>query len=82
MNNPRPNPNAYIVLGAVFLVLAAVNGYLAWISPARKLFILSRYRTELRHTDDREEAIGLAVGRAGSAVAMFSITARTGPPTS
>lgn len=34
MNNPRPNPNAYIVLGAVFLVLAAVNGYLAWISPA------------------------------------------------
>ncbi|MBE2186052.1 MAG: hypothetical protein IAE99_04705 [Rhodothermales bacterium] len=34
MNSPRPNPNVYIVLGSVFLVLAAVNGYLAWISPA------------------------------------------------
>ena len=29
------------------------------------LFILSRYRTELRHTDDRQEAVGRAVGTAG-----------------
>lgn len=30
----RSSPNVYIVLGTVFLVLALVNGYLAWISPA------------------------------------------------
>ena len=38
------------------------------------LFILSRYRTELRHTTDREHAIGLAVGRAGSAVVFAGLT--------
>ena len=38
------------------------------------LFILSRFRTELRHTSDREHAIGLAVGRAGSAVVFAGLT--------
>lgn len=38
------------------------------------LFILSRYRSELEHTDDREEAVGLAVGTAGSAVVFAGLT--------
>jgi RND superfamily putative drug exporter len=38
------------------------------------LFILSRYRSELEHTDDREEAAGLAVGTAGSAVVFAGLT--------
>ena len=29
------------------------------------LFILARYRSELSHTDDRDHAIGTAVGTAG-----------------
>lgn len=38
------------------------------------LFILSRYRSELEHIDDREEAAGLAVGTAGSAVVFAGLT--------
>ncbi len=38
------------------------------------LFILSRYRTELHHTDDRQEAVGRAVGTAGSAVVFAGLT--------
>ena len=38
------------------------------------LFILARYRTELHHTDDREEAVGIAVGTAGSAVVFAGLT--------
>ena len=38
------------------------------------LFILARYRTELHHTDDREEAVGRAVGTAGSAVVFAGLT--------
>ena len=38
------------------------------------LFILSRYRAELRHTDDREVAIGIAAGTAGSAVVFAGLT--------
>jgi len=38
------------------------------------LFILSRYRGELQHTDDREEAVGIAVGTAGSAVVFAGLT--------
>lgn len=38
------------------------------------LFILARYRTELHHTDDREEAAGIAVGTAGSAVVFAGLT--------
>ncbi|MDF1703879.1 MAG: MMPL family transporter [Aeromicrobium sp.] len=38
------------------------------------LFILARFRGELDHTDDREEAIGIAVGTAGSAVVFAGLT--------
>ncbi|MGA8256428.1 MAG: MMPL family transporter [Nocardioides sp.] len=38
------------------------------------LFILARYRNELRHTDDRAEAAGIAVGTAGSAVVFAGLT--------
>lgn len=38
------------------------------------LFILARYRAELEHTDDREEAVGIAVGTAGSAVVFAGLT--------
>lgn len=38
------------------------------------LFILSRYRSELRHTDDRAHAIGVAVGTSGSAVVFAGLT--------
>lgn len=38
------------------------------------LFILARYRTELETTDDREEAVGVAVGTAGSAVVFAGLT--------
>ncbi|MGK2875081.1 MAG: MMPL family transporter [Nocardioides sp.] len=38
------------------------------------LFILARYRNELDHTEDREEAVGVAVGTAGSAVVFAGLT--------
>ena len=38
------------------------------------LFILARYRTELLHGEDREEAIGIAVGTSGSAVVFAGLT--------
>ena len=38
------------------------------------LFILSRYRSELRHTDDRAHAMGRAIGTAGSAVVFAGLT--------
>ncbi len=38
------------------------------------LFILARYRAEMRHTDDRAHAIGIAVGTAGSAVVFAGLT--------
>ncbi len=38
------------------------------------LSILARYRTELLHGEDREEAIGIAVGTSGSAVVFAGLT--------
>ena len=38
------------------------------------LFILARYRTELHRTDDRAQAVGVAVGTAGSAVVFAGLT--------
>ncbi|WP_370247826.1 MMPL family transporter [Nocardioides sp.] len=38
------------------------------------LFILARYRAELRRTDDRAHAVGMAVGTAGSAVVFAGLT--------
>lgn len=53
-------------------ILATMLGLAVGIDYA--LFILSRYRTELRHTADREHAMGLALGRAGSAVVFAGLT--------
>ncbi len=53
-------------------ILATMLGLAVGIDYA--LFILSRYRTELRGTEDREHAMGLAVGRAGSAVVFAGLT--------
>ncbi|MCD9154320.1 MMPL family transporter [Aeromicrobium duanguangcaii] len=52
--------------------LASMLGLAVGIDYA--LFILARYRSELDHTDDREEAIGVAVGTAGSAVVFAGLT--------
>lgn len=52
--------------------LASMLGLAVGIDYA--LFILARYRGELDHTDDREEAIGVAVGTAGSAVVFAGLT--------
>ncbi|GAA3537874.1 multidrug RND transporter [Aeromicrobium flavum] len=52
--------------------LASMLGLAVGIDYA--LFILARYRNELDHTDDREEAIGVAVGTAGSAVVFAGLT--------
>ena len=52
--------------------LASMIGLAVGIDYA--LFILSRYRAELRHTDDRAHAMGRALGTAGSAVVFAGIT--------
>jgi len=52
--------------------LASMLGLAVGIDYA--LFILARYRSELDHTDDREEAMGIAVGTAGSAVVFAGLT--------
>lgn len=63
---------AFFDLGTTTPILASMLGLAVGIDYA--LFILSRYRTELRHTTDRSHAIGLAVGRAGSAVVFAGLT--------
>ena len=63
---------AFVDLGTTTPILATMLGLAVGIDYA--LFILSRYRTELRHTEDREHAMGLAVGRAGSAVVFAGMT--------
>lgn len=52
--------------------LASMLGLAVGIDYA--LFILARYRGELDHTDDRQEAMGRAVGTAGSAVVFAGLT--------
>lgn len=59
-------------IGTTTPVLATMIGLAVGIDYT--LFILSRYRTELRHTDDRAEAVGRAVGTAGSAVVFAGLT--------
>ncbi|MDT9593099.1 MMPL family transporter [Nocardioides zeae] len=53
-------------------ILAVMIGLAVGIDYA--LFILARYRSELQRTDDREEATGIAVGTAGSAVVFAGLT--------
>lgn len=63
---------AFFDLSTTTPILATMLGLAVGIDYA--LFILSRYRTELRGTSDREHAMGLAVGRAGSAVVFAGLT--------
>ena len=63
---------AFWELGTMTPTLATMLGLAVGIDYA--LFILSRYRSELRHTDDRAEAAGRALGTAGSAVVFAGLT--------
>jgi putative drug exporter of the RND superfamily len=59
-------------IGSTTPTLATMIGLAVGIDYA--LFILARYRSELEHVDDREEAIGISVGTAGSAVVFAGLT--------
>jgi len=63
---------AFMDIGSSTPMLATMLGLAVGIDYA--LFILARYRTELHDTDDREEAIGIAVGTSGSAVVFAGLT--------
>jgi len=63
---------ALLDLNSVTTALSSMIGLAVGIDYA--LFILARYRSELTHTDDRERAIGRAVGTAGSAVVFAGLT--------
>ena len=63
---------AFMDIGSTTPMLATMIGLAVGIDYA--LFILARYRSELDHTDDREEAAGIAVGTAGSAVVFAGLT--------
>ncbi|WP_028661363.1 MMPL family transporter [Nocardioides insulae] len=63
---------AFVDVSSTTPMLATMIGLAVGIDYA--LFILHRYRGELDHTDDREEAIGVAVGTAGSAVVFAGLT--------
>jgi RND superfamily putative drug exporter len=63
---------AFTDIGSTTPMLATMIGLAVGIDYA--LFILARYRSELDHTDDREEATGIAVGTAGSAVVFAGLT--------
>ncbi|MET7746453.1 MMPL family transporter [Streptomyces sp. NPDC005385] len=59
-------------LGSTTSTLAMMIGLAVGIDYA--LFIVSRYRAELAEGHDREEAVGRAVGTAGSAVVFAGLT--------
>jgi RND superfamily putative drug exporter len=63
---------AFMDIGSSTPMLATMIGLAVGIDYT--LFILARYRSELHHTEDREEAIGIAVGTAGSAVVFAGLT--------
>ncbi|MEV4670842.1 MMPL family transporter [Actinomadura sp. NPDC049382] len=63
---------AFTTLDSSTPLLATMIGLGVGIDYA--LFILARYRSELEHTQDRAEAIGRAVGTAGSAVVFAGLT--------
>ncbi|MCW2816429.1 MAG: rane protein [Nocardioides sp.] len=64
--------SAFVDLGSSAPTLATMIGLAVGIDYS--LFILARYRSELEHTDNREEAVGVAVGTAGSAVVFAGLT--------
>ena len=63
---------AFTDIGSTTPMLATMIGLAVGIDYT--LFILARYRSELHHTDDREEAVGISVGTAGSAVVFAGLT--------
>ncbi|WP_232679586.1 MMPL family transporter, partial [Nocardioides sp. R-C-SC26] len=63
---------AFMDLNSSTTTLASMIGLAVGIDYT--LFILARYRAELDRTDDREEAVGLAVGTSGSAVVFAGLT--------
>ncbi|WP_181312994.1 MMPL family transporter [Nocardioides campestrisoli] len=63
---------AFTDIGSTTPLLATMIGLAVGIDYT--LFILARYRSELHHTDDRQEAMGIAVGTAGSAVVFAGLT--------
>ncbi|MFC7495613.1 MULTISPECIES: MMPL family transporter [unclassified Nocardioides] len=63
---------AVMDIGSTTPMLATMIGLAVGIDYT--LFILARYRTELHHTEDREQAVGVAVGTAGSAVVFAGLT--------
>ncbi|SDS35303.1 putative drug exporter of the RND superfamily [Nocardioides scoriae] len=63
---------AFTTIGTTTPILATMIGLAVGIDYT--LFILQRYRTELLDTDDRQEAVGRAVGTAGSAVVFAGLT--------
>ncbi|MEW1721468.1 MMPL family transporter [Streptomyces sp. NPDC093109] len=63
---------AFVDVPDTTTILATMLGLAVGIDYA--LFILARYRGELQHTQDREEAMGIAVGTAGSAVVFAGLT--------
>ncbi|MDQ2852491.1 MAG: MMPL family transporter [Actinomycetota bacterium] len=63
---------AFFTIGTTTPILATMIGLAVGIDYT--LFILSRYRAELRNTDDRAHAMGLAVGKAGTAVTFAGLT--------
>ncbi len=63
---------AFTDVGSSTPILATMIGLAVGIDYA--LFILARYRSELHRSDSREEAVGRAVGTAGSAVVFAGLT--------
>ena len=63
---------AFTTIGTSTPTLATMVGLAVGIDYT--LFILMRYRTELHHIEDRQEAVGRAVGTAGSAVVFAGLT--------
>ena len=63
---------AFVDMDSTSLLLASMIGIA--VSIDYSLFIVSRYRTELNHSDDRALAAGRAVGTAGSSVVFAGLT--------
>jgi RND superfamily putative drug exporter len=63
---------AFVQLNNITPVLGIMIGLAVGIDYA--LFIMSRFRDELRHGRSRPDAVGLAVGTAGSAVVFAGLT--------
>lgn len=63
---------SFVDMDSSALLLASMIGIA--VSIDYSLFIVSRYRNELRDTDDRAHAAGRAVGTAGSSVVFAGLT--------